>query len=104
VFDADFLATFARWTLIALAASPIIIGVGWGLAEDVILPRFIPRTEIDQLADSIMQQYPTNPEEAALTQEHAAWYRSEGFEQGKWRRVRKAIRARLDSGRSHAAS
>lgn len=98
MFDADFLATFAKWSLIALAASPIIIGVGWGIVEDVILPRFIPRTEIDRLADSIMRRYPANPEKAALTEEHAAWYRSEGFEQGKWRRVRKAIRARLDSG------
>jgi hypothetical protein len=98
VFDADFLVTFVKGALIALAASPIIIGVGWGLVEDVILPRFIPRIEIDQLADSIMRQYPTNPEEAARTKEHAAWYRGEGFEQGKWRRVRKAIRARLDSG------
>jgi hypothetical protein len=42
VFDADFLATFAKWSLIALAASPIIIGVGWGLVEDVILPRSFP--------------------------------------------------------------
>jgi hypothetical protein len=66
--------------------------------EDVILPRFIPRIEIDRLADSIMRRYPTNPEKAALREEHAAWYRSDGFEQGKWRRVRKAIRARLDSG------
>lgn len=104
MFDADFLATLAKCALIALAASPIIIGVGCGLVEDVILPRFIPRMEIDRLADGIMRQYPANPEAAALTQEHAAWYRSEGFEQGKWRRVRKAIRARLDSGRSHAAS
>lgn len=98
MFDADFLATFAKWALIALAGSPIIIGVGWGLVEDIILPRFIPRIEIDRLADGIIRQYPTNPEEAALTHEHAAWYRSDGFEQGKWRRVRKAIRARLDSG------
>jgi hypothetical protein len=103
VFDPD-VATFAKWSLIALAASPIIIGIGWSIVEDVILPRFIPRAEIDRLADSIMRGYPTNPEKAALTEEHAAWYRSEGFEQGKWRRVRKAIRARLDSGHPHAGS
>jgi hypothetical protein len=96
VFDADFLWTLAKWTLMALAASPIIIGVGWGLVE-MIRARFIPRTEIDRLADSIIHRYPADPEQAAFTEEHAAWYRSEGFEQGKWRRVRKAIRARLES-------
>jgi hypothetical protein len=96
VFDADFFATVAKWILIALAASPILIAVGWGLVE-MIRPRFIPRTEIERLADSMIRNYPANPEEAAFTEEHAAWYRSEGFEQGKWRRVRKAIRARLES-------
>src|SRR5947209_5522270 len=97
MLDAYLLATFAKWSLVALAASPIVIGVGWGLVEDMILPRFIPRTEIDRLADTIMRRRPTDPEAAAFAEEHAAWYRSEGFEQGKWRRVRKAIRARLDS-------
>lgn len=87
-----------KWTLVALAASPIVIGLAWGVVENMILPRFIPGAEIERLADSIMQRYPLDPAEAAFIEEHAAWFRSEGYDQGKWRRVRRLIRRRLENG------
>lgn len=74
---------------------PIVIGVSWAIVEGSIPPRFIPREDIEELADDIMRRYPADPEEAAFIEEHAAWHRSEDYEQGKWRRVRKAIRQRL---------
>jgi hypothetical protein len=82
------------WALIALALSPIILGIGWGIVEHNILPRLIPRAEIVRLADEIAARYPDDPESAALTEEHAAWFRSRAVEQGKWRRVRKELRRR----------
>ena len=43
------------------------------------------KVDIDRLADDIMKRNPHDPEEAAFIEEHAAWHRSEGYEQGKWR-------------------
>lgn len=85
----------AKWSILLVAISPIVIGIGWGIVEGSILPRFIPRAEIDALADDLMRRWPHDPEEAAFIEEHAAWYRSEGYERGKWHRVRKEIRRRL---------
>jgi len=89
-----------KWLAIAIAMSPIVIGIGWVIYEGAILPRLVPRKEIEAMADEVMRNHPDDPEEWALIEEHAAWYRSLNFEQGKWHRVRKAIRRRLLAGRS----
>lgn len=73
----------------------MVIGIGWAVVEGAILPRLIPHAEIERLADEVMARHPDNPEHAAFIEEHAAWFRSRSAEQGKWRRVRKAIRRRL---------
>lgn len=84
-----------KWGLVALAVSPIVIGIGWEIVEGSILPRLIPHKEIEQLADDLIRRYPSNPHEAAFIEEHAAWFRSESYDQGKWHRVRKLIRRKL---------
>lgn len=95
---AEWLWTGMKWLLIALAVSPIVIGVGWAVVEGSILPLFVARREIEAMADDLMRRYPNDPEQRAFIEEHAAWYRSLSFEQGKWHRVRKLIRKRLQSG------
>lgn len=92
---ADSILLVLKWAFLALALSPVIAGIGWAIIVGMILPRLIPRAEIERLADEVMARHPDAPEEAAFVEEHAAWYRSESNEQGKWRRVRKAIRRRL---------
>lgn len=73
----------------------IVLALGWDVVEKFVRPGLIPEAEIARLADEIMSRYPDDPERAALIEEHAAWYRSQDYEQGKWRRVRKAIGRRL---------
>ena len=85
------------WALFGAALSPIFIGVGWAIVEGSLRPRLIPADEIERLADGIARRCPEDPEGAALIEEHAAWYRSEEFEQGKWFRVRKAFRGRREA-------
>lgn len=93
-----------KWLSIAVAVSPIVIGIGWVLVEGSILPHLVPRAEIEAAADEVMQTHPTDPEGWAHMEEHAAWHRSQNFEQGKWRRVRMLIRKRLSAAdRSPAA-
>jgi len=91
----DTAVVIAKWIALLLAISPIVLGIGWGIVEGSILPRLISRAEIHVLANTLMQRRPDDPEEAAFIEEYAAWYRSESYEQGKWRRVRKEIRRRL---------
>ena len=68
----DWFWTGLKWLAVALAVSPIVIGVCWAVVEGSILPRFIPREDIEGLADDIMRRYPADPEEAAFIEEHAA--------------------------------
>ena len=63
--------------------------------EGSILPRLIPHKEIERLADDLIRQCPSDPQEAAFVEEHAAWFRSKSYEQGKWHRVRKLIRQKM---------
>lgn len=93
----DWLLLALKWLLIAAALSPVVIGIGWSVVEGSILPRLVPRAEIEAMADAVMRNHPDDPEERAFMEEHAAWHRSLSFEQGKWRRVRKEIRRRLSS-------
>lgn len=91
----EILPLIFKWGLVALAASPIVIGIGWEIVEGSILPRLIPHREIERLADDLIRRYPSHPQEAAFIEEHAAWFRSESYDQGKWHRVRKLIRRKL---------
>lgn len=87
--------TAVLWAAYGLAILPLLIGLGWTLAEGWIRPRLIARSEIERLAGALMGQYPDDPEHAACVEEQAAWFRSETFEQGKWNRVRRLLRRRL---------
>jgi hypothetical protein len=84
-----------KWLFVGIALAPMVIGIGWGIYEGSILPRLIPRAEIDALTDDIMRRYPNDPEDAAFNETYSAWHRSNSFEQGKWHRVRKEVRRRL---------
>ena len=78
----------------AVCTAPIWGTLLWHLYELSVRPRLIPKGEVEKLAQETIALYPDDPEDAAFTQEHAAWYRGEPFEQGKWHRVRKALRKR----------
>lgn len=99
----DWLWIGLKWSAIMIALAPIVVGIGWGIVEGSVLPRLISRDEIERLAEDIIGRYPADPEEAAFIEEHAAWFRSESYEQGKWRRVRKTIRRRLIAGEAPPA-
>lgn len=87
--------TAVRWAAYTLAILPLLIGLGWTFAEGWIRPRLIARSEIERLADALLARCPDDPEHAAFVEEHAAGFRSETFEQGKWKRVRRLLRRRL---------
>jgi hypothetical protein len=79
------------WGLAVVCTAPIWGTFIWFLNELYIRPLLIPKAEIERLADALRRNYPTDPAEAAFTEEQNAWYRSDTFEQGKWRRVRRWI-------------
>ena len=79
------------WCIVGAVMSPIWGSLLWFICEGYIRPARIPKEEIEALAEEMRRRNPTDPEDAAFTEEQAAWYRSETFEQGKWRRVRRHL-------------
>lgn len=81
------------WTGILLWAaclSPILGVFLWHVYEFNVRPWRIPSAEIDRLVQAMLAK--DDPEYAAFIEEQAAWFRSDTFEQGKWRRVRRKLR------------
>ncbi len=84
------MADWMWWVIVGVATAPIWGAFLWHAYEFRVRPLFIRHEEIEGLVAGMLER--DNPEEAAFTEEQAAWYRSDTFEQGKWRRVRKALR------------
>lgn len=86
--------------VLALVLVPIWGTIGWGVIEGAVRPYLIPRAEIEGLADEMMCH--PDPERAAYDRERTAAHRGDSFEQGKWRRVRKRVRGRVEQHRRRA--
>ena len=85
------------WVKIAVSIiclSPIWGAFVWEVWQGVVRPAMITRDEINTKVDRLMLRDDGRGFEAACCEEHAAWYRSESFEQGRWRRIRKEIMRR----------
>lgn len=91
---------FAMWDMVifglkglglALGIGPIVAMIGYGVWIHSLEPRLIPQAEIDRLAQPLIDRE-ADPEHAAFIEHHAAWFRSNLYEQGKWLRVRKTLR------------
>ncbi len=81
------------WKLAAMAAIPVA-AVAYYVYENVVRPGRIPQEEIESLADEMERRHPDDPDDGAFVEEQAAWFRGDIHEQGRWHRVRKALRAR----------
>ena len=66
----------------------------WHLVDEYVRPMFIPRSEINALADEMIAKHGDRAEEMAYIEEDRAWRYSEIVEQGKWRRVKREIEHR----------
>ena len=82
------------WLALGAAAAPI-----WGaglsvLWQGVVRPHLIPRSEVQRSAALLIERYGERAGEVAFAREYAAWRDSNGFEQGKWKRVRRLIETR----------
>jgi hypothetical protein len=89
------LLEIAGWLLLGLGLSPVFIAIGWDVWQHDIRPRLLPAADIDRLVAETIARDPHDPEGAAMHEQANHWYRCDPFEQGKWRRVRRAIRRRL---------
>lgn len=82
------MTAIADWIVPAVIVAWLALGFGWPIVEGMILPLLIPRETITRHAQDLIRRYPDDPVMAALIEEHSAWFRSEIYEQGMWRRVR----------------
>lgn len=93
----EIVMTSLSWIGLAYAvagAGVFVFGIGFVIWHDSIKPRLIPREEISRLADDIAVRHPGDPDDAAYRELEAAWWKSDGAEQVKWKRVLKEIRKR----------
>lgn len=77
------------YLIVGVAMTPIWDTFLWHTYQFSIRPRIISQEEINRLVANMLAK--PDPEEAAFVNEQAAWYRSDTFEQGKWRRVRREL-------------
>jgi hypothetical protein len=93
---------FALFGVIALATFI------WHSVELYVRPYLVPKERIRMLVLEMNRRNPTDPAEAAFIEEDRAWRRSETYEQGVWRRVRRQVikedRRRMADGARHASS
>ena len=80
---------------LAAFAGAAFLSVEWQIR---IRPMLVPRAEIDKLADELINKHGERAEEFAAIEEDRAWRYSQYFEQGKWRRVRKELWRRYETG------
>lgn len=73
---------------LVLGAVPAWGAFLWVLWNSIIRPLLIPHREIERLATDLIERFGDQAEEIAYGEEYGAWRESNGFEQGKWRRVR----------------
>jgi hypothetical protein len=79
------------WTAATAPIWGVILFECWQL---FVRPALIPRGEIDRLATTMLAEHGDAAERMAFAEEDRAWRYSDTFEQGKWRRVRRAMRRR----------
>lgn len=87
-----------KWLVIALAAFPIwgtLLRIIWDVG---VRPRLIPKAEIDAEAKAVLARWGERAAEMASIEEDRAWRYSDGFEQGRWHRVRVAIERLANEG------
>ena len=79
------------WAFWVAVLSPAWGTFAWHMWELSIRPRLIPNEKIKRMADELIAKHGGEAAEVASINEDRAWRRSETFEQGMWRRVRKEI-------------
>lgn len=81
----------SKWIVIAVAVFPIWGSLLWVIWDVSIRPRLIPKAEIEAEANAMLARWGARAAEMAFIEEHAAWFRSHSFEQGRWHRIRVTI-------------
>ena len=84
------------YLLFAVALSPVVLGLGWAVWQGHVRPALIPKHEIERIADEVLAEGHDDPLDVVEGYEYHAWRHSDGFEQGRWRRVRRAILLRQE--------
>ncbi len=83
---------FTRDHSIVFALILLVGGVGlWHKWDFRVRPLFIPKSEIHAIVDGLIAQHGPDAEDWARGYEEDAGNRSDTFEQGRWRRVRREL-------------
>lgn len=90
---------FIRDHSIVLALILLVGGVGlWHTWAFRLRPLFVPKVEINAFVDDLIDKHGPDAEDWARGYKEDAWHRSNTYEQGKWRRVRRELWRRYKAG------
>ncbi|NRG17578.1 hypothetical protein HPQ64_07745 [Rhizobiales bacterium] len=70
----------------------------WHAWQFRLKPLAIPKAKINAIVDDLIAQHGPDAEDWARGYEEEQWYRSDTYEQGKWRRVRRELWRRYHAG------
>lgn len=77
----------------------LVLGAaGWHLWQFKLHPLLTPKREIDEIVDRLILEHGPHAEEVAYSEEDRAWYDSNIYEQGRWRRIRRELWRRYERG------
>ena len=88
------MASLIAWLGVVSFLAPAVVAIAMGVWEGTIRPRRIPDDIINAEADDLTARFGEGAALAAFIEEQSAWYRSQTFEQGRWRRIRNVIERR----------
>jgi len=84
----------ARLYIALLIGVPFCVVFLWSVWDFWVRPMFVPWREIEEKADDLIEQYGDDADYHAMMEQRRAAHRCETYEEGLWRRIRRAIRAR----------
>lgn len=95
IYCVDFhMSNWIEVLILATCLSPIWGTFLWCFWECFVQPGLIPRDRINAEVEKLYARHGDDAFEHACMNEHRAWYDSDGFEQGRWRRIRREIMQR----------
>ena len=83
--------------LVVVIAMIVAVGL-WHAWEFRLKPLAIPKAKINAIVDDLIARHGPDAEDWARGYEEEQWYRSDTYEQGKWRRVRRELWRRYHAG------
>ncbi len=91
----DFVHSYPAFLALVLLIGGVAVWHAW---EFRLKPLTIPKAEINAIVDELIEKHGPDAEDWARRYEEDAWNKSDTYDQGKWRRIRRELWRRYKTG------